>query len=166
MTTQPSPRPLLVFEGADIRVVLLVLGRYAGETLSERDHLDAELVVETSFVTGRQSLVLTPADLDAWATCLDALSQGVDEVSWLDDGRSPGVSILRSKAPDVLDGPDGEEAAIQVTAHNAAVDVLVSAWLVPHLGWVRDLKGRLADVRTAWPRQERVSEHTYQWRNA
>ena len=123
--------------------MLLVLGRYADGDVRLHDHLDAELVVETSFVSGRQSLVLTPEDLDHWAACLDALAQGVDEVRWLDDGRSPGLSILRSKAPDVLDGPDGEEAAIQVTVHNAAADVLVSAWLMPMLGWVRDLKGLL-----------------------
>ena len=162
MPARPPARPLVVFEGDGARIVLLVLGRYADGDARLHDHLDAELVVETSFVSGRQSLVLTPEDLDHWASCLDALAQGVDEVRWLDDGRSPGLSILRSKAPDLLDGPEGEEAAIQVTVHNAAADVLVSAWLVPMLGWVRDLKGLLASVRATWPRE--TSPHTYRWR--
>jgi hypothetical protein len=165
MSARPSARPLVVFEGDGARIVLLVLGRYADGDVRLHDHLDAELVVETSFVSGRQSLVLTPEDLDHWAACLDALAQGVDEVRWLDDGRSPGLSILRSKAPDVLDGPDGEEAAIQITVHNAPADVLVSAWLVPMLGWVRDLKGLLASVHTTWPREANESSpHTYRWR--
>ena len=162
----PSARPLFVFEGPGTRLVMIVIGRYAEGDLPRHDFLDAELVVETSFVSGRQSLVLEPADLDRWAACLDALAQGVDEVSWLEDGRSPGVSILRSKAPDLLDGPDGDEAAIQVTVHDAPADVLVSAWIEPHLGWVRDLKGRLADVRAAWPQEVyESSPNTYRWRH-
>ncbi|MFJ8819166.1 DUF5959 family protein [Amycolatopsis thermoflava] len=136
-------------------VVVRVLGRFGAGSLQFHDHLAAEVVVATEFVSGKLDLVLTPADLQDWEHALDALAAG-GGVRWLDGGRSPEVqlSVLergRLVRVTVLDEP--------VSGVSVTLDLPVTS------GWVDDHRARLRSVREAWPSEVvESSPGVYRWR--
>lgn len=85
----PKPLDLALFaddEGNTVRITVL------GPLRSVVGGLEAEIFVDTTFVTGRLQLALWKTRLDAWSAALDRLEAGED-VRWLHVERGPSVSV-------------------------------------------------------------------------
>ncbi|MFI1383515.1 DUF5959 family protein [Embleya sp. NPDC020886] len=94
---------------------------------------DAEILVESSFVTGRLWLYLSPSKLESWGHALDELAAGRDVV-WMDLDRGPSIGIRFV--------PEAEGQDIGVGDDSAS---LVTVTLPVHLpeGWVEEQRERL-----------------------
>ncbi|WP_431922926.1 DUF5959 family protein [Amycolatopsis tucumanensis] len=146
----------LVRLGDELNGVLVrVLGRFGAGTLQFHDHLAAEVVVATEFVSGKLDLVLAPADLQDWEHALDALAVG-GGVRWLDGGRSPEVHLSGRESGSLVRVTVVDEPAsgVSVTLELSVAD-----------GWIDDHRARLRAVREAWPSEVvEASPGVYEWR--
>ncbi|MFE1949700.1 DUF5959 family protein, partial [Streptomyces sp. NPDC059524] len=77
-----------------------VSGRFRPGVLQDHDTLAAEIVVASSFVSGRLRVWIRPAELQAWQGVLSVLREG-KPATWLDQGNGPVVAF---------DFPDGRGA--------------------------------------------------------
>ncbi|MEV7442525.1 DUF5959 family protein [Streptomyces sp. NPDC091204] len=132
-----------------------VLGRNSPGLLHLHDQLDAEVLVTSSFVTGRLAMPLIPSDLEAWPRALDELAAGQD-VCWSED-HSPQIRIQ----------PHNEEhgtAAVRVEDLGISC---VSVFLPISLedGWIEEQRRLLELVRTQWLSEVlKSSPGVYEWR--
>ncbi|MFC5803362.1 DUF5959 family protein [Streptomyces formicae] len=140
--------------GNSVRV--RVVGRRAAGILPLHDLLDAELYVESSFISGRLAICFDPGDLQAWSQALDALATGHD-IEWLDQGNDPVIKVEFSHDTQgditvlVEDGSgSGAVAAIPI-----ALDE----------GWIAEQRELLQEVLQAWPSEVlETSPGAYEWR--
>lgn len=116
-----------------------VRGRYAEPPLQGHDWLDAELVVETGFVSGAIPAVLTREDVDDWARAVERLAAGEDAEWMTGSGRTPEVRIRVEVDAVRVEVSDPPQTAVSV-----------STWVFPEEGWVERLRADLAAVRAAF----------------
>lgn len=133
-----------------------VLGRRMPGVLPLHDPLDAEVLVESSFVTGRLGLSLFPNDLDGWSRALDVLATGRD-VCWMDGDRSPEIRLQ------ALDEEHGTPAVHVEDVARSSISVFLPLSLED--GWIDGQRKLLRLVRREWPSEVlRTSPGAYEWR--
>ncbi|MGW0925826.1 DUF5959 family protein [Streptomyces sp. NPDC002755] len=133
-----------------------VLGRRMPGVLPLHDLLDAEVLIESGFVSGRLDLSLLPNDLDDWSSALDVLATGGD-VCWMDGDRSPEIRIQALNE-------EHETPAVHV---EDVVRSSISVFLPLRLEemWIDDQRKLLQLVRREWPSEVlRTSPGAYEWR--
>ncbi|GHF67368.1 DUF5959 family protein [Streptomyces griseosporeus] len=147
--------PLIDLTDGDNHFCVRVRGRSMPGVLEHHDRLDAELLLTSSFVTGRLPMWLRPSDLRAWSDCLNLLARGQDAV-WRDDDRSPAITVL----------PHYEEyasPAVRVEDPGRS-DALVILPLGLEDGWVEGQRGLLERVLERWPSEVReTGPGVYEW---
>ncbi|XHM65151.1 DUF5959 family protein [Streptomyces nigra] len=133
-----------------------VLGRRMPGVLPLHDLLDAEVLIESGFVSGRLDLGLYPDDLDGWSRALDVLAAGGD-IRWPDDDRSPEIRVRAL---------DREHETPTVHVEDVARSgISVSIPLSLEDGWIHDQRKRLRLVRREWPSEVlKTSPGAYEWR--
>ena len=89
---KPLPLELFRFEDAGQSVTVEVRCD-APWTVREERYYPAEIVVQSDFVRGRVRLVVSPADLDEWERCLDAL-EAEEGAVWPTGDRSAWMDIV------------------------------------------------------------------------
>ncbi|AZQ69828.1 hypothetical protein EKH77_00040 [Streptomyces luteoverticillatus] len=133
-----------------------VLGRRSPGVPHLHDLLDAEVLITSSFVSGRLATALRPSDLESWARALDRLSAGQD-ICWRDDDHSPEIRIQPYNE-------EHETVAVRVEdLGSSCVSVFIPLCLEE--GWIDEQRRLLARVRQEWPSEvlER-SWGVYEWR--
>jgi hypothetical protein len=116
-----------------------VSGTYAEPPLQGHDWLNAELVVESGFVSGALPVVLTAQDLDDWGRAVERLAAGEDAEWMTESGRTPEVRVHL------------EDDAVRVEVDDPPqTSVTVSVWVFPEAGWVDRLRADLEAVRAAY----------------
>lgn len=119
-----------------------VLGRRSPGVLHLHDLLDAEVLVTSSFVSGRLAIALTPSDLEDWARALDRLAAGQD-ICWRDDDHSPEIRIQPYNE-------EHETVAVRVEdLGSSCVSVFIPLCLEE--GWIDEQRRLLGLVRQEWP---------------
>lgn len=113
-----------------------VVGRSPGWSAG----LDAEIVVETPFVSGRIYLALDVARLESWADALDRLDAGED-VGWMEMSRGPSIFVQLTGERDCPEVVVEDESGSMVT---------VRVPLVPPDDWIADHRRRLRQVMDHW----------------
>ncbi|WP_030689626.1 DUF5959 family protein [Streptomyces globisporus] len=133
-----------------------VLGRRMAGVLPMHDLLDAEVLIESGFVSGRLDLGLSPDDLEGWSRALDVLAAGGD-ARWMDDGRSPEIRIQPFDRE--------HETAVVHIEDVARSDISVVLPLCLEDGWIDDQRKLLQLVRREWPSEVlQTSPGAYEWR--
>ncbi len=127
----------------DSSVRVRILGRNRHGDTPYNDYLDAELVITSTFVSGRLGLCLSPEVMDDWATTLNELSdrQGI---RWTVMGDTEiRIEIdRRFSVPRPIVTVDGGESGVSVRVV-----------LDPGDGWVDELREQLGRVRQTWPNE-------------
>ncbi|WP_078850204.1 DUF5959 family protein [Streptomyces sp. NRRL F-5126] len=135
-----GPIDLIRLTGDGNSVILRVTGR----TKPQQDALTCEFVVETPFVSGKQSDWLFPPDLTEWQNCLDALDAG-QKIAWREYVRGTDLFIERDE--------DGER--FQVTVRDKESTLTTVTVKVPlYDSWFDDAYNRLEKVLRIWPLTE------------
>ncbi|MGW0548526.1 DUF5959 family protein [Streptomyces altiplanensis] len=133
-----------------------VLGRRSPGTLHLHDRLDAEVLVASSFVSGRLDMSLTPSDLEDWSRALDLLAAG-QEICWKDDDHSPAIRIQPYNE-------EHETPAVRVEDLSSSC-VRVFLPLCLEEGWIDEQRRLLGLVRKEWPSEVlESSPGVYEWR--
>ncbi|WP_405828253.1 DUF5959 family protein [Streptomyces sp. NBC_01176] len=134
-----------------------VQGRRSPGVLHLHDQFDAEVLVASSFVSGRLAMSLSPSDLENWSRALDLLAAGED-VCWReDDDHSPEIRIQPYNE-------EHETAAVRVEDLGSSC---VSVFLPMSLeeGWIDEQRRLLVLVRKEWPSEVlQSSPGVYEWR--
>ncbi|WP_444961770.1 DUF5959 family protein [Nocardiopsis sp. M1B1] len=132
MTDDVRPLPLLRIADRWQSVSVRVLGTPV--TPSGGRHHEAEIVVESDFVSGRVGLVVSPGDLDAWERCLNALA-AEERAEWPSGGRTAWLDIV----------PDDP---VEVTVRDSpSTQVSVRLPIDVPEGWLEENRALLAHVR-------------------
>ncbi len=133
-----------------------VLGRRDSGNLPLHDLLDAELIVESSFISGRIRICFYPPDLEKWALALDSLGTG-RSIEWLDTGNGPTVRI---------EFPDGDTDSPTVLVEDGSSSGTTAAVPVAlDSGWVQEQHEHLRKVLDTWPSEVlATSPGAYEWR--
>lgn len=156
MTQTDNTADLISILDAESHVRVHILGRRAPGVLPLHDSLNAEILVETSFLSGRLEVSLSPSDLDDWSQCLSALEAGED-ISWLDKGDGPLIRIGRP------DGDPGEVAVSLEDPTGSGMSAIIP--LAVEQSWLDAHRGLLEAVRRHWPREVvQTSRGAYEWR--
>ncbi|MEU9339461.1 DUF5959 family protein [Streptomyces sp. NPDC048290] len=133
-----------------------VLGRRSPGLLHLHDRLDAEVLVTSSFVTGRLAMSLIPSDLEDWSRALDSLAAG-QEICWKDNDHSPEIRIQPHDE-------DHGSAVVRVEDLGAS-SASVSLPIKLDDGWIDQQRRLLELVRHQWPSEVlEISAGAYQWR--
>jgi hypothetical protein len=150
-----GPTDLIRLSDDDSSLRVCVLGRRRPGVLPLHDLLDAEILVETSFIRGRLSICFYPANLEEWSRCLAALRAGQD-VEWLNQGNGP---MIRVEWPE----DNGEIVLIHVqdaTGSGASASIPI----VLESDWIQQHQELLDTVRQTWPSEVLVtSPGAYEW---
>nr|BFD93716.1 hypothetical protein KitaXyl93_50760 [Kitasatospora sp. Xyl93] len=148
---------LIKLSDGDNSVRVHVLGRRGPGVLPVHDLLDAEIIVESSFIRGRLSICFYLSDLEEWSLALDALSAG-QNVEWLDSGNGPAIRIdLPSDACDV--------PAVFIEDASGSGS-LATIPIVLDDGWIEEQREHLREVVRNWPSEVlKTSPGTYEWRH-
>ena len=105
-------------------------------TDGEERYYPAEIVVQSDFVNGRVRLVVSPADLDEWERCLDAL-EAEEGAVWPTGDRSAWMDIV----------PDDP---VEVTVHDSpSTQIAVRVPVDVADDWLEENRILLERVRTA-----------------
>lgn len=133
-----------------------VLGRRSPGVLHLHDRLDAEVLITSSFVSGRLAMSLVPSDLEDWSRALDLLAAGRD-VCWRDDDHSPEIRIQPHH------GEHGTPAVHVEDLGSSCVSVLLPMNLEE--GWIDEQRRLLGLVLREWPSEVlQSSPGVYEWR--
>ncbi|MEV8448348.1 DUF5959 family protein [Streptomyces parvus] len=133
-----------------------VLGRRSPGVLHLHDQLEAEVIVTSSFVSGRLAMSLLPSDLEEWSRALDLLAAGQD-ICWRDDDHSPEVKIQPYNE-------EHETAAVRVEDLGSS-DVSVFLPLNLEEDWIDKQRKLLGQVLKEWPSEVlESSPGAYEWR--
>jgi hypothetical protein len=101
--------------------------------------LDAEIVVDTPFVSGRLDWRLTAWELGDWAKALDRLDAGED-------------ITVHTKLLDFGIRLNGDHDCPEAVIHEAQGSmVAVTVPFVPRDGWIADRRRRLTELMERWP---------------
>ncbi|MBP0459667.1 DUF5959 family protein [Streptomyces montanisoli] len=131
-----GPLDLIRLTGDGNSVTLRVTGR-----TPQQDTLTCEFVVDTPFVSGKQSDWLFPSDLTEWQNCLDALDAG-QKIAWREYVRGTDLSIER----------DEEGEYFRVTVRDKEMTLTTVTVTVPlDDSWFDDAYNRLERVLSIWP---------------
>ncbi|MFE6906643.1 DUF5959 family protein [Streptomyces erythrochromogenes] len=133
-----------------------VLGRRSPGVLHLHDQLDAEVLITSSFVSGRLAMSLFPSDLEDWSHALDLLAAGQD-ICWRDDSHSPVIRIR----------PHHEEHETPAVHVEDPSSSCVSVFLPVNLeeGWIDEQRRLLGGVLEEWPSEVlQSSPGVYEWR--
>ncbi|MFI8770347.1 DUF5959 family protein [Streptomyces sp. NPDC053792] len=133
-----------------------VLGRRSPGVLHLHDQLDAEVLITSSFVSGRLAMSLFPSDLEDWSRALDLLAAGQD-IRWRDDDHSPEIRIQ----------PHNEEHETPAVHVEDPGSSCVSVFLPMNLeeGWIDEQRRLLGRVLKEWPSEVlQPSPGVYEWR--
>ncbi|WP_055711243.1 DUF5959 family protein [Streptomyces torulosus] len=133
-----------------------VLRRRSPGVLHLHDQLDAEVIVTSSFVSGRLDMSLFPSDLEEWSRALDLLAAGQD-ICWRDDDHSPEIKIQPYNE-------EHETVAVRVEDLGSSC---VSVFLPMSLeeGWIDEQRKLLGQVLQEWPSEVlESSPGAYEWR--
>ncbi|MFF2522605.1 DUF5959 family protein [Streptomyces liangshanensis] len=148
---------LVDLSDGDNRVRVRVRGRRAEGILPLHDLLDAEIVVESSFVRGRLRVGLYPADLASWSVVLDSLDRGQD-AGWLDQGNGP---VVRFEFSD-----DDRDCPTVLVEDASASGAYVGVPVALEGEWVEEQREHLREVERAWPSEVLVTAPgAYEWRS-
>ncbi|MFC8958005.1 DUF5959 family protein [Streptomyces sp. NPDC057101] len=132
-----APRELIsLADDEGNSVTVNVLGRDPGWSAG----LEAEIVVQTPFVSGRIDLILYSSKLESWADALDRLDAGED-VAWMEMSNGPSVFIQLVGEGDCPEVVVEDESGSMVT---------VRVPLVPPDDWIADHRQRLQLVMDHW----------------
>ncbi|WP_405512760.1 DUF5959 family protein [Streptomyces canus] len=133
-----------------------VLGRRSPGVLHLHDQLDAEVLVTSSFVSGRLAMCLSPSDLEDWSRALDLLAAGQD-ICWPDDDHSPEIRIQPWNE-------EHETVAVRVEdLGSSCVSVFLPMGLEED--WLDEQRMLLGRVLEQWPREVlESSPGVYEWR--
>lgn len=82
--------------------------------MDRRTGLDAEIVVETPFVSGRIDLALYVSRLESWADALDRLDAGGD-TAWMEMSSGPSIFIQLTGERDCPEAVVEDEGGSMVT---------------------------------------------------
>ncbi|ARF73916.1 MULTISPECIES: DUF5959 family protein [Streptomycetaceae] len=133
-----------------------VLGRRSPGVLHLHDQLEAEVIVTSSFVSGRLAMSLLPSDLEEWSRALDLLAAGQD-ICWRDDDHSPEIKIQPYNE-------EHETAAVRVEDLGSS-DVSVFLPLNLEEDWIDKQRKLLGQVLKEWPSEVlESSPGAYEWR--
>jgi hypothetical protein len=129
-------------------------GRWGEGVLESHDWLDAELVIESGFVSGSLTTILLPVDVDDWERAVDRLTEG-EPAEWLtESGRTPEVRLQ----------PDGRTVTVEID-DPAQTAVTVRVVVFVEDGWLEGLRAGLAAVRGAYPEETtKTPGGAYIWR--
>jgi len=118
--------------------------------------LDAEVILDSSFISGRLSICFYISDLAEWSLALDALDAG-QKAEWLDTGNGPAIRI------EPADDGSGVPVVLVEDASGSGVSATIPIAL--DNGWVEDQRERLREVTRIWPSEVlKTSPSTYEWR--
>ncbi|MFE4832996.1 DUF5959 family protein [Streptomyces sp. NPDC056672] len=87
---------LISLSDGDSSFRVRVLGRRSPGVLHLHDQFDAEILVTSSFVSGRLAMSLSPSDLENWSRALDLLAAGEDIHSAAESGSVRGVGEINA----------------------------------------------------------------------
>ncbi|MBV6696616.1 DUF5959 family protein [Kitasatospora aureofaciens] len=147
---------LIRLTDGDTSVRVRILGRRSPGNLQLHDLLDAEVVLETSFISGRLAICCCPADLNAWSQALDALGAGRD-IEWLDLGNGPVIRIEAFNEEQETPVVTIEDGWASCTTAVVPLDLAD--------GWVDEQRRLLDDVVRIWPSETRqTAPGVYEWR--
>jgi hypothetical protein len=147
---------LISLSDGDNGLRVRVLGRRSPGVPHLHDQLDAEVLITSSFVSGRLEMILFPSDLEDWSRALDHLAAG-REICWRDDFHSPEIRI---RPHDDVHGTP----AVRVEDPSSSC---VSVFLPMNLeeGWIDEQRGLLDRVVREWPSEVlRSPPGVYEWR--
>ncbi|NGO83515.1 hypothetical protein GPA20_08160 [Streptomyces sp. 196(2019)] len=133
-----------------------VPGRRMPGVLPLHDLLNAEVLIESGFVSGRLDLGLFPDDLAGWSRALDVLAAGGD-VCWIDDDRSPEIRVQALNKQHETPAVHVEDVA------RSSISVFVPLCLED--GWIDDQRNLLQLAQREWPSEVlQTSPGAYEWR--
>ncbi|MFI5792541.1 DUF5959 family protein [Streptomyces sp. NPDC051677] len=157
MTPEDNAADLIRMSDGENTFRVRVLGRRSPGILPTHDLLDAQAIIESSFISGRLDICFYPADLESWSRTLDALDAG--RVSdWLDTGNGPVIKIDFSEDDPNLPIIHVEDASASGTS--AIIPIAAGE------GWIEEQRWRLSEVLRTWPSQvRRTSPGAYEWRH-
>lgn len=134
-----------------------VLGRRGPGILPAHDLLDAEIIVESSFISGRLDICFYLSDLEEWSLALESLGAGRD-AEWLDNGNG---SIIRIELP----GNDSDVSAVLIEDASGS-GTLAKIPIALDGGWIEEQREHLREVVRVWPSEVlKASPGTYEWRH-
>lgn len=135
-----------------------VSGRFRPGVLQDHDTLAAEIVLVSSFVSGRLRVWLRPAELLAWQGVLAALREG-RPATWLDQGNGPVVAF---------DFPDGLGGDTVIAVEDATGSGAVATLPLGLEGdWVDEQVELLGEVRRQWPSEVLESSYgVFEWKKS
>ncbi|MFJ3794366.1 DUF5959 family protein [Kitasatospora sp. NPDC090091] len=147
---------LISLADGDNSLRVRVLGRRSPGVLHLHDLLDAEVLVTSSFVSGRVAAALSPSDLESWARALDRLAAGQD-ICWKDDDHGPEIRIQPYNA-------EHETVTVRVEdLGSSCVSVFIPLCLEE--GWIDEQRTLLGQVRQEWPSEVLESSWgVHEWR--
>ncbi|MFJ2593296.1 DUF5959 family protein [Streptomyces erythrochromogenes] len=128
----------------DSSVRVRILGRNRPGDTPYNDYLDAELVITSTFASGRLGLCLSPEVMDNWSTALDEISDR-QAIRWTaTDDTEIRIEIDRqfSVPRSIVTVDDTGESGVSVRVV-----------LDPGDGWVAELHEQLGRVRQTWPNE-------------
>lgn len=138
-----SPLELIHLSDEEQSVSVRIIDGLSLSGSDKYDALQAEILVDTGFVSGRVALYLNAYDLDSWAKVLDSADAG-RKAAWLESGRSPRIMI----------DPTGETesgctevSVLDVTDSQVFVTVPVRT----PASWPDHHRRLLARIRTRYP---------------
>ncbi|MFL3866642.1 DUF5959 family protein [Streptomyces griseobrunneus] len=133
-----------------------VLGRRMPGVLPLHDLLNAEVLIESGFVSGRLDLGLFPDDLAGWSRALDVSAAGGD-VCWIDDDRSPEIRVQALNKQHETPAVHVEDVA------RSSISVFVPLCLED--GRIDDQRNLLQLAQREWPSEVlQTSPGAYEWR--
>ncbi|MGW9042852.1 DUF5959 family protein [Streptomyces lydicus] len=132
------------------RCTVRVTGRSQPGVLTGHDILRADVLVSASFVDARLEMCLSPQDLSSWQQSLAELTPGGHASLGGDRGLTLGVHVNDERAVSVwVEDPDRLTTTLMIR---------------PPGDWIDEHRGRLQDVRQAWPREVvETAPLAYEW---
>ncbi|MEV6782080.1 DUF5959 family protein [Streptomyces sp. NPDC051098] len=148
-----APRELIsLADDEGNSVTVSVLGRDPGWSAG----LDAEIVVNSPFVSGRIDLTLYASKLESWANALNLLDAGED-VAWMEMSNGPSVFIQLTGEHDCPEVVVKDESRSMVT---------VRVPLVPPDDWIADHSTQQRASTGPYGAQRSAGSPIRVWRNA
>jgi hypothetical protein len=138
-----SPVELIHLSDEEQSVSVRIVDGLSLSGSDDYDALQAEILVDTGFVSGRVELYLNAYDLDSWAEVLDSAEAG-RKATWLESGRSPRIMIDPTE--------ETESGCTEVSVYDVTgSQVFVTVPVVPPGDWAARHRRLLTDVRDRFP---------------
>ncbi|MYZ35752.1 MULTISPECIES: DUF5959 family protein [unclassified Streptomyces] len=138
-------------------VRLHLLGRHRPGILPEHDLMDAEIIVDSDFISGRFLVHFFLSDLKPWSLALHSLENG-QNAEWLDMGNGPTIRIECAGSDD-----DDSIVFIEDTSGSGTTAIIPIA-LDP--GWVQAQREHLNEAVKTWPMEVvKTSPGSYEWKS-